>query len=187
MKKLIFTLLAIIFSNLNSYSEEIHFDNETYKLKFSAVAPQTQGYGNEYFKENENFSNWTKMIGIYYYPEENNPIKYSQDFANTIENTENSLLLKLIENNKTDKAIISLLVNREENSKKFFEYDVYKFEKSLFGGMIVSKYATKNFFSSDSEIFNIAQEIKKYNDKYLELLIVSQTPKIIEKDVIIEN
>jgi len=183
MKKLIFTILAILFSQTNSFSEDIHFDNETYKLKFSALAPSTNGYGNEYYKQSENASNWTKMIGIYYYPEENSPIEYSQEFSDIIDETDNSLLLKLVENKKTNQAVISFLVNGEENSQKFFEYDAYKFEKHPTKGIVVSKYAARYNFSNDAEINQIAKSIKQNNDKYLELLIISGMPSVVEKDI----
>ncbi len=178
-------LLAFIAFFLGTlvFAEEIHFDNEVYKLKFSALAPQTSGYGNEYFKASENVSNWTKMVGVYYYPSEDNPVKYAQNFDKTVENTDNSVLLKFIENKKANKAAISFLVNGCENNKKYFEYDIYKFEKHPVRGMIVIKYAVKHFFTDDSEIANLAQQIKKDNDKYLEMLIISPTPKIIEKDI----
>ena len=183
MKKLLLMFLALFCAQINSLSEEIHFDNNIYKLKFSAIAPQTEGYGNEYFKNNEDVSNWSKMIGIYYYPNENKPIDYTQNFEKIIENTDNSMLLKSVQNKKSDKSVISFLVNGEENSQKFFEYDVYKFEKHPSKGMIVSKYAEKYNFSTDDEISSIAQNIKENNDKFLELLIISQTPSIIEKDI----
>lgn len=183
MKKLILTILALFCSQMISFSEEIYFDNENYKLKFSAIAPSTNGYGNEYFKDEESPANWSKMIGIYYYPDEADPIKYTEDFDKIVENTDNSILLKVVENKKTDKAVMSFLVNGCEQSKKYFEYDVYKFEKHPNKGMVVSKYATKYFFSNNNEIENIAKQIKENNDKYLEMLIISQTPDIVEKDI----
>ncbi len=187
MKKFILTILTLLFSQAVSLCEEIHFDNEIYKLKFSAPAPATGGWGNEYYKNNEDISDWTKMIGIYHYPKEDNPVKYAQNFDNIVENTDNSMLLKLIENKKTDKAVISFLVNGCENEKKFFEYDVYKFEKHPTKGMLVSKYAVKHFFNSDEEISSLASDIKKNNDKYLEMLIVSPAPTVIEKDITFTN
>ena len=50
-------------------------------------------------------------------------------------------------------------------------------------GMVVSKYAEKFNFSKNEEINQIAQNVKENNDKYLELLIISQTPLVIEKDI----
>ncbi len=183
MKKLILTILALFCSQMISFSEEIYFDNENYKLKFSAAAPSTGGYGNEYFKGNEGVLDWTKMVGVYHYPNENDPLKYADNFDEIVENSENCVLLKIVENKKDDKAVMSFLVNGCEQSKKYFEYDVYKFEKHNSKGMIVSKYAKKYFFSNNNEIENIAKQVKENNDKYLEMLIISQTPDVIEKDI----
>lgn len=187
MKRIFFTVLTILITQIICYSEEIHFDNEVYKLKYSAVAPQTKGYGNEYFRNSENVGNWVKMIGVYSYPEVSNPIKYAEDFDKTVENTENSVLLKLIENKKADKAVISFLVNGCENAKKYFEYDIYRFEKNPNKGMMVLKYAVKYYFTNDSEIKKIAEEIKKNNDKYLETMIVSPIPLLVEEDILIRE
>ena len=187
MKKFLLTLIAIFFTQINVFSEEMHFDNEKYTLKFSALAQNTQGYGNEYFRNSEDVANWNKMIGIYSYPNIENPLEFASDFDKTAENTDNSLVLKLIENKKTNKAIISLLVNGSHNSKKYFEYDVYKFEKQKPKGMIVSKYAAKYYFTNNDDINKIASNIKKNNDKYLELFAISQTPAIIERDIFPTN
>ena len=187
MKKFVFAILAFLIPNLICQAEEIHFENEVYTLKYSAIAPQTEGYGNEYFRKNENVGNWSKMVGVYYYPNENNPLKYAENFDKTVENTENSVLLKLIENKKSDKAAISFLVNGCENAKKYFEYDIYKFEKNQNKGMTVIKYAVKHYFTNNEEIKKIAEEIKKNNDKYLETFIMSQTPAIIEKDICVHE
>ena len=187
MKKFVFAILAFLIPNLICQAEEIHFENEVYTLKYSAIAPQTEGYGNEYFRKNENVGNWSKMVGVYYYPNENNPLKFAENFDKTIENTENSVLLKLIENKKSDKAAISFLVNGCENAKKYFEYDIYKFEKNQNKGMTVIKYAVKHYFTNNEEIKKIAEEIKKNNDKYLETIIMSQTPAIIEKDICVHE
>ena len=187
MKRIFFILLAIFLPRISCFAEEIHFDNEVYKLKYSSLAPQTKGYGNEYFRYSENVGNWTKMIGVYYYPEVSNPLKYAEDFDKTVENTENSVLLKLIENKKADKAAISFLVNGCENAKNYFEYDIYRFEKNPVKGMVVLKYAVKHFFTNDNDIKLIAENIKKNNDKYLETIITSPIPLIVEKDILIRE
>ena len=156
MKRIILTFLALLCSQIIALSEEIHFDNNVYTLKYSALAPTTNGYGNEYFLKSENVANWTKMIGVYYYP---------------------------VENKKTNQAALSFLVNGCENAKKYFEYDIYKFEKNPNKGMTVLKYAVKHYFTNDGEINSIAQNIKENNDKYLEIIITSPIPTIIEKDI----
>lgn len=187
MKRIFLTIIALFFSQIVCFSEEIHFDNEVYTLKYSSLAPKTNGYGNEYFRGNENVSQWSKMIGVYYFPEEDNPLKFAENFDKTIENTDNSVLLKLIENKRCGKAAISFLVNGCENSKKFFEYDIYRFEKHPQKGMVMMRYSVKNYFKNDDEIKSIAKRIKDNNDKYLENIIVSPMPSIVEKDVSLTN
>ena len=187
MKRIFFILLVIFLPHISCIAEEIHFDNEVYKLKYSSLAPQTKGYGNEYFRNSENVGNWTKMIGVYYYPEEKDPVKYAENFDKTIENTENSVLLKLIENKKADKAAISFLVNGCENAKKYFEYDIYRFEKNPNKGIMVLKYAVKHYFTNNTEIKSIAENIKKNNNKYLETIITSPIPLLVEKDILIRE
>ena len=75
------------------------------------------------------------------------------------------------------------MVNGCENAKKYFEYDIYKFEKHPDKGMMVLKYAVKHYFTNDNEIKTIAEKIKAENDKCLETIISSPIPPIVEKDL----
>lgn len=85
-------ITAIAFTNY-AKAEEIHFNNNIFILKYSAHSQQINGYENEYFLKDENKNNWTKMVGIYYYPEEGKPIKFADDKCKQIENDENNVLL----------------------------------------------------------------------------------------------
>ena len=97
------------------------------------------------------------------------------------------ILLKFIENKKSDKAAISFLVNGSENAKKYFEYDIYKFEKHPNKGMLLLKYSVKYFFTNEEQIKQIAKNVKENNDKYLEMIISSPIPPVVEKDIKIEQ
>jgi hypothetical protein len=44
----------------------------------------------------------------------------------------------------------------------------------------MSKYAEKFYFNATNEISDIAKKIKANNDKYLELLILSPVPQVVE-------
>ena len=83
-------------------AEEIHFNNNVYILKYSALSPETKGYENEYFLKGENRNNRTQLIGIYYYPEINKPIKFADERCKEVENNETDVLLKFIENKKSE-------------------------------------------------------------------------------------
>ena len=45
----------------------------------------------------------------------------------------------------------------------------------------------KHYFTKDEQIKTIAENIKKNNDKYLEIIISSATPAIIEKDICVHE
>ena len=115
---LAFCLLIVAAIALTNYAraEEIHFNNNVYILKYSALSPETKGYENEYFLKGENRNNRTQLIGIYYYPEINKPIKFADERCKEVENNETDVLLKFIENKKVP-------LNR---------YQIYLFRSLLF-------------------------------------------------------
>lgn len=180
-----FILMAvvIVFFAHKVFAEEIHFNNAKYILKYSVYSPESKGYMNEYFPEKETPTNWTQMIGIYYYVDEKSPIKFAQQMDKTIESSENSVLIKFIENKKQDKAVVSFLVNNTENGKNYFEYNVYKYEKHPEKGTMMLKFAQKYFCKTDAEITAVGNKIREENDKYMEQLITSPIPPIVEKDI----
>jgi len=188
MLKIIIPLLTVIIFGIFGFkavvsAEEIHFDNSVFILKYSAVSPETNGYENEYFLKNENRSNWTKMTGLYHYPDIDKPIKYASDISKQIESEETDVLLKLIENKKTSKAALSYLQNGSLNGKKYFEYNIYRYEKHPQKGMLVLRYAIRYFFETDDEITQIGQKVRAQNDEYLEKIIIPSMPQLVEKEI----
>ena len=179
----ILLIAAIVFFSHKASAEEIHFDNTKYILKYSIFNPETQGYMNEYFPQNESLINWTQMIGIYYFINEKSPLDFAKKMDKTIEDAENSVLIKFIENKKQQKAVLSFLVNNTENGKNYFEYNIYKYEKHPSKGTMMLKYATKYFCTNNNEITQIGNKIREENDIYMEKLITSPIPPIIEKEI----
>lgn len=179
----IILLLAYLVCVQSAKAENIHFNNDVYVLKSSQISTENKGYENEYFQNNETKDSWTKMIGIYYLPEKKDPINYANDEDKKIETKENVALIKFIENKKQDKALISYLENGEENGKKFFEYNLYKYEKHPTKGMMVLRFAKKYFFKTNEEITKIGQEVKKINDDLMEQFIITSIPPIVEKSI----
>lgn len=164
-------------------AEEIHFNNDIFTLKYSTLSQLNKGYENEYYLKNENKNNWTKMVGIYYYPGISNPLKFADKECKTIESKETNVLLKFIENKKADKAALSYLQNGSVNGKNFFEYNIFKYEKHPDSGMMALRYAIRYFFKDNSEITALAQKVKAENDEYLQTIITSPIPPIVEKEI----
>lgn len=188
MYKIALITLGILFAVLVAFSntvkaEEIHFNNNVFILKYSTLSPANKGYENEYFLTNETRKDWTKMVGIYYYPEISNPIKYADSETKKIESKDINVLLKLIQNKKTDKAALSYLQNGFVEGKKYFEYNILRYEKHPAKGMIALRYAIRYFFNTDEEIKTIGKKVREQNDEYLEKIITSPMPQIVEKEI----
>ncbi len=188
MNKMIIITLVILFISMFVFTqtakcEEIHFNNNIFLLKKSYYSEENKGYVNEYYPKNENREDWSKMVAIYYYPEVSNPIKFADNEDKKVEETETDVLLKFIQNKKSDKAALSYLENGSANGRNFFERNIYKYEKHPDKGMMVLRYAERYFFISDSEITQIGNNVKQDNDKYLELIVSSPIPPVVEKDI----
>ena len=176
-------LCMYMFFVQNVKAENVLFNNDTYILKSGKFSEINKGYENEYYPENDKKSNWRKMIGIYYYPEIKDPIKFAQNADKEIETKASVVLLKFIANKKQDKAILSVLDIGKQDGKNYFEHDIYKYEPHPKKGMMLLKYAKRYFFSTDDEITKIGHEIRDINDDLMEQLIISPIPPIVEKDI----
>ena len=180
---LIFGLLLIGFlagvqgANANS----LKFNDTTYSLKTVKLSDVSKGYENEYFPNGQNEKNWTKLIGIYHYPEVDNPIKYADIFDKEIEARDNVVLLKFIRNKKQNAAVISFLQNGNKDGKFYFEHNVYKYEKHPQKGMLAVRYAKRYFFDTDKQITDIGHEVRQINDNLIAQIVSSPTPSIIER------
>lgn len=184
--KIFIVLLFCAYSILPAKAENIHFDNKIYDLKYSDISKLNNCIENEYFLSGESKDLWTSLIGIYYYPDVKNPLKYARDIDEKVESDNKCVLLKLVQNKKQDIAVISYLENVENNGRHFFIYNIYKYEKHpKTSGMMVLRYAKRYNFLTDEDIKNIGLEIRKINNDYMEKIIASPIPpvsgKILEK------
>lgn len=178
---ILFFMFGILHQSVNA--ENIHFNDSVYNLKYTDTAKEKTMVENEYFKANENKDYWTSMVGIYYYPEVSNPLKFAHDRDEEIESKENFVLLKFIQNKKQDVALISFLENGIQQNQTFFIYNIYKYEKHPKKGMMVLRYAKKYVFNTNDEITKIAQEVKAINNDLMEQLIISPIPPIVEHNL----
>ena len=187
MRKFVLTYLILfvvyfLFTQVAN-AENIHFNDSIYHLKYSDISPANKVVENEYFQPKEYRDYWTSMVGIYYYPEVSNPLKYAAEFDKKIGEKENFLLLKFIRNKKQDIALLSYLENIVQNDKTFFIYHICKYEKHPKKGMMILRFAKKYVFNTKEEITSIGHEVKSINDDYMEKLIISPIPPIVQKQI----
>ena len=188
MKTNVIVYLVLMFTYIffvqSVKAENIHFNNEVYTLKLSKFSDTHKGYDNEYFPNNDTKDNWGKMVGIYYYPEVKDPIKFAKNADDEIEKKENTVLLKFIANKKQNKAVLSYLENGEQNGRYYFEHNIYKYEPHPQKGMMVLRYSKRFFFDTNDEITKIGHKVREINDDLIEQIIISPVPQIVETDIV---
>lgn len=175
---LLFFLFGILHQSVSA--ENIHFNNFIYTLNDSSFTGKDKVVENLYYKDNESVKFWTSLIGVFYYPQESNPLKFAQDKDNEIEANETCVLLKFVQNKKKDIAVISYLENGANNEQTFFIYNIYKYEKHPKKGMMVLRFAKKYVFNSKDEINKIAQDVKSINNDLMEQIIISPIPPVVQ-------
>ncbi len=180
---LVYMILLFAFIVFAQYTraENIHFNNDIYTLKNINFSEINKGYENEYYVDNNKENNSEKMIGIYYYPEIKNPIKFAENADKEIETRAGVILLKFIANKKQNKAILSFIDAGEDNGKPFIEHNIYKYEPHPKKGMMLLRYTKKYYTNNNEDITNAGTEIKNLNDDLIEQIIISPIPPIIEK------
>ena len=184
MKKYLLICISLLFVmsiSLSVLAENIHFNDEIYKLKMPEKILKSNIEENEYYKDNENSNQWTSKIKILYYPDVNNPLKYSNETDKKIESDNKCVLLKFIQNKKNDIALISYLENVSQNNQSFFVYNIVKFEKHPKKGMMELQFSAKYLVNSKQDILKMVDELKNINNDYMERLIISPIPPIVSK------
>ena len=176
-------LFCYLFFIQDAKAENIHFNNDIYTLKTSRFSHINKGYENEYLLQNEKKENWSKIIGIYYYPEIKDPIKFAENADKEIETKSTVILLKFIANKKQNKAVLSFIDSGEVDGRAYFEHNIYKYEPHPKKGMMILKYAKRFFASTNKEATQIGQEIKAVNDDLIEQIIISPIPPVIETEI----
>lgn len=177
---LIFSVFFLLGQSVTA--EDIRFNDSIYKLKVSQKLDDKNIVENEYYHAQESKSFWTTMFGVYHYLDVSNPLKYASDIDKKIEANEKCVLLKFIQNKKQDVAVISYLENGAQNDNTFFIYNVYKYAKHPDKGILVLRFSKKYVFNSNDEIVAIAKEVQKINDEYLEKMILTPFPPIVESN-----
>ncbi len=176
-------LFVFIFFAQCSRAENIRFNSDIYILENVTFSDINKGFENEYFPENHKLKNPDKMLGIYYYPEVKNSIKFAENADKEIETKASVVLLKFIENKKQNKAVLSFIDVGEADGKPYIEHNIYKYEPHPSKGTMILKYSARYFTKSDSEIISVSKDIKTSNDDLIEQIIISAIPPIAESKI----
>jgi hypothetical protein len=152
----------------------INYGGEVFELKFSAEVPQSNGgYINEYYLPEADFSNWTEVVRVHYYPEVE-PINFATSFRRMI--PQPIVHSHLTTNPNRNAALLSYLLNRQDG----FKFTIVKFENSPKGGTAVLQYTHRHASAQLAE-----EKMKKHSRmmNWEEVILGTPIPPIVEKVV----
>lgn len=173
MKKILYTAVIFLFTNLCVNAENLTFLKENYELQYAHK--NAQNYINEYVRPSQNLKNWTNIITVHYFPETKSPEKYVNAMTSLIlSGKSNMYMIKAM----PEYNLISFSIVSMKNDKGYIEYNVLKAEPAKEGGIKVIQFAHKYKFNNKDEFVNAFEKAKRYNMKYINGLINLQSPLI---------
>lgn len=187
LKKIILLTLAQIVICQGAYATQLDFDGESYGLKFSKESPLTKGYINEYVRANENLKSWTKLLGVYYYPNESSPIELARKMAFVVKTANKDAGVSVIINDKENAAIVEFLtwpLTKNANEKTFLEFNVFKYQKDNKNCVVALQYARRYYPENNDTIKFISDDMKNNRARLIKLMATTEVPKVIEKEIL---
>lgn len=189
VKKLILIVLITVITCLQAHAQnvsqyKINFDGKIFELKYSKKSPQTNTYINEYFMSEEKYSDWTELMGVYYFPKQKSPISYAEKFAKQV--LSSGRPAELIVNEKTNAAILTFMTQGGKLPTKI-ELNIFKCEKSPKGGTIALQYSHRYFLNEVKDVESMNASIEKNRLKWINFLINTPMPQLVERDIDLGN
>lgn len=181
---MLFSVIVLMCGCTQSHS--IRFDGGNYVLKLSQKSPLTNGYMNEYIKNNENPRRWTSMITVYQYPENSSPIELAKRMESLVKSKNKDAGVFVKEDEKTGAVYIDFLTwapSKTTGKVTSLEFDVFKFEKDKQKGVnaiqFAYKYDSKN--AGNEQVFSV--NFKNDRERFIQQIMQQPIPEIITEDI----
>lgn len=165
-------------------TNQLKFDNKVFRLKFSAYAPETKSYMNEYYRAKENGDNWTGLIGVQYLKRINSPLEAAKQLE-TLAYSQTKVRGNILYNKQENKAIVALILfGKNDDNSEYIEQNVYKIEKARNKkGVMLIHYAHKYPVQADTNRDELQATLKSNQTKWVNAISKLEIPKIVEKDI----
>lgn len=163
---------------------QLKFENKVFRLKFSAYAPATKSYMNEYYRIKENGDNWTELIGVQYLKKFDSPLETAKKLE-ALAYSQTKVRGNIFYNKKENKAIIAIvLFGKDDNNNEYIEQNVYKIEKAQNKkGVMLIHYAHKYPITTDTNRDELQATLKSNQTKWIPAISKLEIPKLVEKDI----
>lgn len=159
----------------------VKYKGSVYTLYFSEKSKELGGYLNEYYKQNEMYTNWTELIGVQHYPRVSSPIEHAKEFQTYF--TSKNIKSNLGIDEDRNMAIIDFIMMNKNKLPIILEYNIFKFEKSPLKGVVAIQYAQRYLVGNPLEIDEVEKKIAKKKSKKIKALRRLEIPALINTPI----
>ena len=186
MKRIIILIFLVIFSltcgfafakSKKSEMPSIKFNGTPFHLYYSVKNKEYGGYINEYYKQNQTYTNWNELLAVHHYANAFYPIKHAESFSDFLSSSGAECYLTIDEEDNS--AILDFVISDNRKLPIIVEYDVFKYEKSHACGTVALQYARRYMLSNSLQVNDIKKMIKKNRKKYIKSVKRTKIPDIV--------
>ncbi len=184
MKKLLTFIVMFLMFCIPVFAQtnpSVNFDGKAYVLKYSAKM-QTGSYMNEYYLPAEKYGNWTKLIGVFDYPQMKDPINGAAIFLNSVK-SKNTPGEMWVNKDKNSAVVSFIVITGGGNSPLKSEINFFRYEKSAKNGTIALQYAERYVIKTDAEYEEYKKNLRDRVLKFTRLMTTAPMPELVERDV----
>ena len=180
MKKLLVLIFVFILGINASYSNNLKFSGNKYKLLFSTKNPDFGGYLNEYYKPGETYNLWSEMIGIHHFPNVYSPIEQVRSFKDFL--AVSHIPCNISFDDKKNAAMIDFIMISGQKAPIVMEFNVFKYEKSETGS-VAMQYAKRYVVTTAMQADQVKRECEKDRNTILKKMKNFKIPKLVAEEV----
>jgi hypothetical protein len=127
--------------------EFVRFDGETLILAFEQK--NDSGTIKEYIPEGESLHRWTKLAAVYEYPDLNDPQAVVDALVKRLNERNADIPFDVQTDSKTGAVIVDFIIWPKEAASPdvadFVEYNVFKYQPQVGGGLIAQQFAIRQY------------------------------------------
>ena len=184
MKKILLSIVMISVFGISVFAQSnpsVNFNGKSYVLKYSAKM-QAGAYANEYYLPAEKYDNWTKLIGVFDYPQEKSPVIAANNLLNKAKSMDSSGQIWV--NKEKNSAVVSFIIFTGGGSEPLkAEINFFRYEKSAKNGSIALQYAERHVINTDAEYEEFKTYIASQIPKIANIMTNAPMPNIVERNV----
>lgn len=159
----------------------IRFNGHNFVLCFSKKSSESKGYINEYYKNSENYNNWTELIVVHHFPNAYQPIEQAKSLRDYLALLNCPSAIEVDEVGNT--ALLDFILVDNNKLPVILEFNAFKYEKSSICGTIAIQYAKRYYILNVDDVGKVKKSFMRNRVKYLKQINKIEIPNIVQKDM----